>query len=84
MVPAGKDGRRTSSADHLTSSRDHDIISSHVRIDMEGLREESAKMIYRNGEIVGMMKQNGALKIYQVKEVNYSEVDELFNTPSAQ
>ena len=45
---------------------------------MSELREESAKFIYSDGQVVGVIKGNGTLKIYTVKECDYKDVDDLF------
>jgi hypothetical protein len=47
------------------------------------MQEESAKMIYKDGVLVGLIKQNGTLKIYTCTECAYGDVETLFNKKSA-
>ena len=42
------------------------------------MREEPAKMLYVDGDLVGMAKQNGTLKMYKIVEVGYGDIDKLF------
>lgn len=43
------------------------------------MREEYAKMLYVNRELVGMAMKNGTLKMFKITEVTYGEIDKLFN-----
>ena len=50
---------------------------------MSKLQTESAKFIYKDGQIVAMIKGNGTVRIYKVTEASYSDVDDLFDTQDA-
>ena len=44
------------------------------------MNEESASFIYdEQGNLVGMYKANGTLKLYLVKEATVSDLKEIFN-----